>query len=89
MEHLSAEISSNGNIILWRQPGSVEVPDKSKFIMLTDELPLSSGYEIFKHFSFCGSKLHTLPFAHNVGLLVEIHYTDIADISLGLAHNEP
>lgn len=68
MEHLSAQISSNGNIILWRQPGSVEV--WSKFITLTDELPLSSGYEIFKHFSFCGSKLRRFPFAHDVGLLV-------------------
>lgn len=40
MEHLSAEIQSYRNIILCCQPQSVELPDKSRFIMLANELPL-------------------------------------------------
>lgn len=77
MLHLSANIQSNRNIILWCQPRSAESPDKSRFIMLANELTFSCGYKIFKmkHFCFGGCELngkgrkeaalHTFPITDN------------------------
>lgn len=60
MQHLSTDIQSNRSIILWCQPWWVELLDKSRFIMLVNELPLSPEDEIFKmrHFPFGGSELN-------------------------------
>lgn len=61
MEHLSAEISSNGNIILWR----CRIRANSSCLLMSFHFPLDMKFSRWSTFSFCGYKLHTFPFANN------------------------